>query len=361
MINISQQVEDFKKKLTDIQLALNLDEKEKRIAKLESESKAEGFWNDAQKAGKIMQEIESLKKETERIIELEKKLEEIEEFSKIAKNAEEEKDIETELANLKKEINDLEFNTLLGGPYDRNDAIISIHSGAGGVDAQDWAEMLLRMFLRFAEKNNFKAKIIDESRGQEAGIKNASVEISGPYAYGYLKSEAGTHRLVRLSPFNANNLRQTSFALVEVLPIIEEIKEVQIDPKDLRIDTYRSSGAGGQHVNVTDSAVRITHIPTGIIASCQNERSQTQNKEQAMKMLKAKLHLKFLEEQEKERKKMRGENISAEWGSQIRSYVLHPYKLVKDHRTQWESANPDAVLDGDLKEFMEAYLKNTKK
>ncbi len=361
MKEILQKLKELQEKLAGIWPALKLDEKQKKAEEMEAESKKENFWNDAKTAGKMMKEIELLKEEIEKYAGLEKKTSELMELAEMAKSPEEEKEIENEFAELEKEINELEFKTLLGGEYDRNDAILSIHSGAGGVDAQDWAEMLLRMFLRFAEKNNFKAKIIDESRGQEAGIKSASVEISGPYAYGYLQSEAGTHRLVRLSPFNADNLRQTSFALVEILPVIEEIKEVSIDPKDLRIDTYRSSGAGGQHVNMTDSAVRITHIPTGTVAACQNERSQLQNKEQAMKMLKAKLHQKFLEERESERRKLRGENVSAEWGSQIRSYVLHPYKMVKDHRTQFESSNPEAILEGDLKEFMEAYLRNIKK
>lgn len=365
MKEIMQKLKELQEKLAGIRPALKLEEKQKRIEELEVESKKESFWNDAKTAGKTMKEIELLKEEIEKASGLDKKIDELAELSGMVKSPEEKKEMETEtereLLLLEKEISELEFKTLLGGEYDRNDAILSIHSGAGGVDAQDWAEMLLRMFLRWAEKNNFKAKMIDESRGQEAGIKSASVEISGPYAYGYLQSEAGTHRLVRLSPFNADNLRQTSFALVEILPVIEEIKEVSIDPKDLRIDTYRSSGAGGQHVNMTDSAVRITHIPTGIVAACQNERSQSQNKEQAMKMLKAKLHQKFLEERESERRKMRGENVSAEWGSQIRSYVLHPYKMVKDHRTQWESSNPEAVLDGELKDFMEAYLRNMKK
>ena len=203
-------------------------------------------------------------------------------------------------------------------------------------------------------------KLVDETRGQEAGIKSATLEVSGSHAYGYLKSESGTHRLVRLSPFNSDNLRQTSFALVEVLPIIGEIEEVKINQEDLRVDVYRSSGAGGQSVNTTDSAVRITHIPTGTVASCQNERSQLQNKEQAMRILKAKLHKKYLEEVEAEKRKLRGEPSSAEWGSQIRSYVIHPYKLVKDHRTKWETAQVDEVLAGDLKDFMESYLKYLK-
>lgn len=309
-----------------------------------------------------MQELEEVRKE---IADLSRIETEVDEFLELA-NMIEESDLEMDemqkkISGLESEIEKLEFKILLGGEYDRNDVIMAIHSGAGGVDAQDWTEMLLRMYLRWAEKNNFRTKILDESRGQEAGIKSVTVEITGPYAFGYLKSEAGVHRLVRLSPFNSDNLRQTSFALVEILPVIEELAEVKIDPQDLRIDVYRSSGAGGQSVNTTDSAVRITHIPTGIVVTCQNERSQLQNKEQAMKIMRAKLHQKYLEEQEKEKQKLRGELTSAEWGSQIRSYVIHPYKMVKDHRTKHETADAEGVLEGNLTPFMEAYLKNIKK
>lgn len=273
--------------------------------------------------------------------------------------SEEIKEIEAEIKDLENKLSALEFRTMLGGKYDANDAILAVHSGAGGVDAQDWAEMLLRMYLRFAEKKDFRTKIIEESRGSEAGIKSATAEIEGSYAYGNLKSEAGVHRLVRLSPFNADNLRQTSFALVEVLPVIDEIKEVKIEPNDLRIDTFRSSGAGGQSVNKTSSAVRITHLPTGLVAACQSERSQLQNKERALKVLRAKLHKKYLEEQEREKLKLRGEHQSAEWGNQIRSYVLHPYKMVKDHRTKYETSDPEKILNGDMDGFVEAYLKKT--
>jgi peptide chain release factor 2 len=320
------------------------------------------FWKDSQAAGKVMQEIEDLKKEINKTKEVEKEIEELGGLVEIAESEKDRKELETKINDLEKEVNELEFKTLLGGIYDKNDAILSIHSGAGGVDAQDWAQMLQRMYLRWAQLNKFKAKILDESRGGEAGIKSATLEIQGDYAYGYLKGESGVHRLVRLSPFNSDNLRETSFALIEILPIIGEIEEVKIDPKDLKIDTFRSSGAGGQHVNTTDSAVRVTHLPSGIVVSCQNERSQLQNREQAMKILKARLHQKYLEEKENEEKKIRGEFHSAEWGNQIRSYVLHPYKMVKDHRTKHETSNPEKILEGEIGEFIEAYLKyNSKK
>lgn len=357
MKEIDQEIKNLQIKLQEIEAVLNLPKKEKEIKKLEKESQAQDFWADSQRAGKIMQELEDLKKEVGEIEEMNKKLGNLEELAKISEDEEDQKEVEKETKKVGKTLNNLEFKTLFSGEYDRNDAILSIYSGAGGVDAQDWSEMLMRMYLKFSEKNNFLARVLDETRGQEAGIKNATLEISGPYAYGNLKSEAGVHRLVRLSPYNSDNLRQTSFALVEVLPVIEDLKEVIINPKDLKIDTYRSRGAGGQSVNTTDSAVRITHIPTGTVVTCQNERSQMQNREQAMKILRAKLHQKYLEEKEKEKAKLRGEQVSAEWGSQIRSYVVHPYKMVKDHRTKHETSNVEAVLDGGLDEFVESYLR----
>lgn len=358
---LTDKIGDLKKRLSAIRDIFNLPQKEKRINQLEEKSSKPGFWDEHQEAGRAMQELEELKKETGAIAELEKRLFDAQEMIKIAEAGEDAEEIEKEIADIEKFLDELEFKTMMDGEYDRNDAIISIYSGAGGVDAQDWAEMLLRMYLKYAENNGFRARLAEETRGQEAGIKNATIEIAGPYAYGYLKGEAGVHRLVRLSPFNADNLRQTSFALVEILPVIEDIPEVDIRPQDIRVDVFRSSGAGGQSVNTTDSAVRITHIPTGTVVSCQNERSQMQNREQAMKILKAKLHQKYLEERDKEKNKLRGEQMSAEWGSQIRSYVVHPYKLVKDHRTKYETTDTEAVLGGSIRSFQENYLKWVKK
>jgi peptide chain release factor 2 len=262
---------------------------------------------------------------------------------------------------LRRRFEKLEFSTLMDGEHDSSDAIVAIHAGAGGTDAQDWAEMLLRMFSRYAERKDWEIKMLDMSRGSEAGIKSAIFSVRGRFAYGYLNAEAGVHRMVRLSPFNSDNLRQTSFALVEVLPDLGEAKEIQVDPKDLRIDTFLSSGHGGQGVQTTYSAVRITHLPTGIVVSCQNERSQTQNKETALRVLRARLHALALAEHEEEKQRLRGEFTSAEWGNQIRSYVLHPYKMVKDHRTKYETQDTEAVLDGDLDEFVEAYLRHIKR
>jgi peptide chain release factor 2 len=336
--------------------------KQKRKKDLEERTVATDFWQDPQKASKINQEIQFLQTEITEYSHIQDELSETEEFLKISSDQSEEiGELEKKVSAAEKKLQALEFKTFLGGKYDSQDAILSIHSGAGGVDAQDWAEMLMRMYLRWAERNKLKVKILEEARGQEAGLKNVTFEISGPYVYGKLKNEAGVHRLVRLSPFNANNLRQTSFALVEVMPVIEEIQEVIINPQDLRIDVYRSSGAGGQGVNTTDSAVRIMHVPTGLMATCQNERSQLQNKEEALKILKAKLHKKYLAEMEKEKSALRGEPVSAEWGSQIRSYVLHPYKLVKDHRTKFETTDTEGVLAGQLEALIENNLRNIAK
>jgi peptide chain release factor 2 len=361
MNEFQQKIEELQKKLEGIEAVFNLTKKGKEIKKLEKKSSADDFWNEPQYAGKIMQELEESKKEISELADTKKRIDELSEMIKLVESEKDTGEVEKEIGEISSIIDGLEIKTLFFGDYDKNDAIISIYSGAGGVDAQDWSEMLLKMYLKWAENNNFAAKIASRTDGQEAGIKNATIEITGSYAYGNLKSESGVHRLVRLSPFNADNLRQTSFSLVEILPVIEDMKEVKINPQDIKIDTYRSSGAGGQSVNTTDSAVRVTHIPTGIVVTCQNERSQLQNKETALKILKAKLHQKFLEEKEKEKSKLRGESVSAEWGSQIRSYVIHPYKMVKDHRTKHETSDTEAVFSGNLKDFMESYLRWIKK
>jgi peptide chain release factor 2 len=266
-------------------------------------------------------------------------------------------ELESETQTIEKEVSQREFNAMLSGEYDRGDAIFAIHAGAGGTDSQDWAEMLQRMYLRWMEHHNYQAEIIDFTPGEEAGIKSVTITVQGRYAYGYLRAEKGVHRLVRLSPFDSNNRRHTSFAFVEVLPQVDEDIEIDINSNDLRIDTYRSAGAGGQNVQKNDTAVRITHLPTGIVATCQNERSQTQNRENAMKVLKARLLEVREREQAEKLADLRGEYTKAEWGSQIRSYVLHPYQMVKDHRTNHETGNTAAVLDGDLDGFIQAYLR----
>ena len=270
-------------------------------------------------------------------------------------------ELEDEATQLEQQLDRLEITTLLSGPYDKGNALLSINSGAGGTDAQDWAAMLQRMYLRWSEKRGFKAEVIHQSDGEEAGIKSATILIEGPYAYGYLRAEKGVHRLVRLSPFDAAHRRHTSFVQVEVLPeVAAEDPSIEVNPDDLVIDIYKSSGAGGQNVQKNATAIRITHKPTGIVVSCQNERSQLQNRENAMKVLRGRLYEMKLAEQEAKLSKLRGEYQKAEWGSQIRSYVLHPYQLVKDHRTEYEKGNTQAVLDGDLNEFIESYLKSSK-
>ncbi len=270
--------------------------------------------------------------------------------------SEEERELEKEMGGIEKKMKEWETHTFLSGEYDERDALLTIRSGAGGTDAQDWAEMLLRMYIRYAEQHSFKTSVLDESRGGEAGLKSVTVEMSGRYAYGFLRGEAGVHRLIRLSPFNADHLRQTSFASVEVLPVTDEVKSIIIRPEDLRVDTFRASGAGGQHVNKTESAIRITHLPTNTVVSVQSERSQLQNREQAMKILRGKLLQHALEEKEREEARLRGKVKPTAFGHQIRTYTLHPYTLVKDHRTGIETTAAQKVLEGDLDNFIQGAL-----
>ena len=267
-------------------------------------------------------------------------------------------DIVKELDSLAGQLDEFEFQLTLGGEYDQHNAILAIHAGAGGTESQDWAEMLMRMYLRWAERRGFKAEVLDTSPGDEAGIKSTTIAVTGEYAFGYLKSEHGVHRLVRLSPFDADHARHTSFALVEVMPEAEGDVDVVIKPEDIKIETFRSSGPGGQHMQKTSSAVRITHLATGLTVSAQSERSQFQNKDSAMKILRSRLLELELEKQAAERAKLKGKRINAGWGNQIRSYVLHPYKMVKDHRTDYQTSNTEAVLDGDLDEFIRTYLRS---
>ena len=267
-------------------------------------------------------------------------------------------EIQSEIEKIASRLNELEFQMTLSGEYDARDAIVAIHAGAGGTESQDWAQMLLRMYLRWAERRGYKAEILDISPGEEAGIKSVVIGVNGDYACGYLKSEHGVHRLVRLSPFNADHARHTSFALVEVMPEAEAGVDVKVEPDDLRVDTFRSSGPGGQHMQKTSSAVRVTHLPTGLVATCQSERSQHQNREIALKILQSRLLELELAKRAEERAKLKGERIAAGWGNQIRSYVLHPYKMVKDHRTDYQTSDTDAVLDGELDGFITAYLRS---
>jgi len=318
------------------------------------------IWSSGQKAATIGRQKDFLEKELEKKHSLEKEITDLEELLAVS----DEKDQLLLLGFLKKierMVAEKETKTFFSDKYDSGPVLLSLSAGAGGVDAQDWTEMLLRMYLRFCEKKGWKAEIIHQTRGTEAGIKSADLEINGEFAYGYLKGEKGTHRLVRISPFNANGLRQTSFALLEVLPVLEEDDDFKIEEKELRIDTFRSSGAGGQHVNTTDSAVRLTYLPLNLVASCQSERSQGQNKERALKILKSKILQAREVERLKKEKDLKGGRQSAEWGSQIRSYVLHPYKLVKDHRTNAETSGVEKVLEGDLDFFMEKYQQWKKK
>lgn len=330
-----------------------------RLSGLEEEIQREDFWSDPKEAQKILSQVSKLRKFVEKGRIVGELIESLKEFSDLLEEGGDiEKELREELERASKLLEELELQTLFTDEYDNYNAVVTIHSGAGGVDAQDWAEMLLRMYTRWAERNKFDVELVDTSYGEEAGIKSATFIVKGDFAYGYLKAERGVHRLVRISPFDAAHRRHTSFALVDVVPDIGNEIEIEIRPEDLKIDTFRASGPGGQYVNKTESAVRITHIPTGIVVECQSERSQHQNRETAMRILKAKLFALEKEKKEKEVQMLKGERKDIAWGSQIRSYVLHPYTLVKDHRTGVEIGNIQAVLDGEIDVFISAYLKN---
>lgn len=338
----------------------DLDEMEASIAELEEQMLQPNFWDDNEKAQSTIETLNNIKADYDTFTQLDNLNDEVTLGLTLYDEAED-SGILTELQELvpqlQEEVEEYEIKLLLSEPYDKNGAILEIHPGAGGTESQDWGEMLLRMYTRFADSQDFKVNYLDYQNGEEAGIKSATFEVLGHNAYGLLKSEKGVHRMVRISPFDTNARRHTSFASVEVTPILDQSIEIEINSDDLRIDTYRASGAGGQHINKTDSAVRITHIPTGIVTQSQSQRSQIQNKEQAMKHLMAKLHQREEEEKAQELAEIKGEQKDVAWGSQIRSYVFHPYSMVKDHRTNYEVGSTDKVMDGEISDFIDAYLK----
>lgn len=338
----------------------DLPRKRRELEQLKQQTSQEDFWRQGggDEAKTLLQRLHALEEEVTMFDALVRECGDLVEIAEEAGDDEALRaDIDAQFQDLRARYRILEHQTLFSGPYDREPCILALHAGTGGVDAQDWTGMLMRMYMRFCERKGWKVEVFDEKAGAEAGMKSVVLNVKGSYAYGHLKAEAGVHRLVRLSPFNADALRQTSFALLEVMPVFPEMGGVEIRDEDLKIDTYRSSGAGGQHVNKTDSAVRITHMPTGIVVGCQSERSQIQNREHAMTLLRAKLHAAQLEMRRSKEEKLRGEYHAAEWGNQIRSYVLHPYTMVKDHRTKHETSNVQRVLDGDLDDFIDSWLR----
>ena len=346
--------------ITEFNTSLKIPEKIRETLRLQDISLQDDFWNDPQNARKVLDEMNAMKKIVDQYHDLKKQLENLQEtFELVKEEADEDLMIllEEDYATFMEDYDRFEKETLLSGPYDRLNAIVEIHPGAGGTESQDWANMLFRMYTRYGEKKGYTLEVLDYLDGEEAGIKSVTILFKGYNAYGHLKAERGVHRLVRISPFDAAKRRHTSFASVDVMPEFDGDVEVDLKVEDVRIDTYRASGAGGQHINKTDSAVRLTHIPTGIVVSCQSQRSQIQNREQAFIMLKSKLYQKALEEQEEKLKEIRGEQRDIAWGSQIRSYVFHPYSMVKDLRTSHETGNTQAVMDGDIESFIYSYLK----
>lgn len=353
--------------LSGIESVLDIKKLKSEVAELENKAAAPDLWNDPENAQKVTSALSRSQSAIAKLTSLRKRVDDLPVMLELAESDENSArdteatnqitaELESELSSLDKAISELEVRTLLSGEYDHRDALVTIRSEAGGVDAADWAEMVSRMFLRYCEIKDYSVQVHETSYGEEAGIKSTTFKVSGPYAYGTLSVEQGTHRLVRISPFDSQNRRHTSFAGVEVVPVVEQSDHIEIDEKDIRVDVYRSSGPGGQGVNTTDSAVRITHIPSGIVVSCQNERSQIQNKATAMAVLQSKLLEKRNQEERAKIDALRGDN-SGSWGNQIRSYVLHPYQMVKDHRTDFETGNTQAVLNGDLEGFVQAGIK----
>ncbi|WP_416181043.1 peptide chain release factor 2 [Bellilinea sp.] len=356
MQELIDQLTDYTRQIHDLMEHLDFAKKKSELDQLEKQAEDPTLWDNPARAQQLMKKLSSLREEVHDWEKLQQRIADLLDLAKM-EDASLLPEIEQEVDDLRKILEQKELNTLLSGPYDQGNALLAIHAGAGGTDSQDWAAMLQRMYLRWAERSGYATEILDMTEGEEAGIKSVTIAVNGKYAYGYLKSEKGVHRLVRLSPFDAAHRRHTSFALVEVLPEIEDDEEIVINPDDVRIDIFKSSGAGGQNVQKNATAVRLLHLPTGIIVTCQNERSQIQNRENAFRVLRARLAALKQEQQEKELEALRGEYQKAEWGSQIRSYVLHPYQLVKDHRTDYETGNTQAVLDGELDGFIEAYLR----
>jgi peptide chain release factor 2 len=357
MQELISQLKTLHSAIAEAIVTLKLTEAEVELAALVQQSQAADFWSDQTKAQAAMKQQSSLQARVEPWRSLESQVTEALELAQM-NDASVHAELQSQCSKLEATFNELKRDLQFNGPYDSSNVILAIHAGAGGTDAQDWAQMLLRMYVRWAEQNKYKVETIEQSAGEEAGIKSVTIEVDGPFAYGKLQGEHGVHRLVRLSPFNADNLRQTSFAKVEVLPKIDNAAILEIDEKDLKIDVYRSGGKGGQSVNTTDSAVRITHVPTGITVAIQNERSQLQNKETAMTIIRSRLAQLQLEQHQEKLAGIKGPNQSAEWGNQIRSYVLHPYKQVKDSRSHYETSDAEKVLEGDLNPLIDAYLES---
>lgn len=358
MEEVQKRCTDLRKSYNQAAEALSINERQQKLKTLEVAMQQPDFWQDSGKAQELSKDAAALKVQIEPWQKLKGELDDIEELAKTGDRTLVD-DLLQQLEAAEAEFSNLKEQLKFTGPFDEHDAILTLWAGAGGTDAQDWTQMLFRMYVRWAEKSGFKTTVIEEAAGEEAGLKRVTMEVDGPFVFGKLKGEHGVHRLVRLSPFNADNLRQTSFAKVDVLPKIDKPDELEIDPKDLKIDVFRAGGHGGQSVNTTDSAVRITHIPTNTVVAIQNERSQLQNKETAMTILRSRLAQMQLEQHREKLDELKGPNQSAEWGNQIRSYVLHPYKQVKDLRTKHETSDPDAVLDGNIDPFIDAYLEHT--